>query len=206
MSRAGLVAALSLVAWYYGRTIHPGVLLVVTAAVSVLVQPSYLWGDVGWLLSFASFAGVMFMAPLLQMYFYGEKKPGVLRQILGETFSAQLMTLPLILVTFGVVSNVALIANLLVLPLVPLAMLLTFITGLVAIIMPAIASFVALPAYWLLSYMTWVIEYLAELPWASVEVQIDWVAGLTMYGALLIVLVALKRKTHMNFRKVNIVE
>lgn len=206
MSRAGLVAGLSLVAWYYGRTIHPGVLLVVTAAVSVIVQPSYLWGDVGWLLSFASFAGVMFVAPLLQAYFYGEKKPGVLRQIIGETFSAQVMTLPLILVTFGVMSNVALVANLLVLPLVPLAMLLTFITGIVASTVPVLAGFVAIPAYWLLSYMTWIIEYLAELPWASAEVQIDWVAGSAMYGALLLILVFLKRRTHMNFRKVNLVE
>lgn len=206
MSRAGLVAGLSLVAWYYGRTIHPGVLLVVTAAVSVMVQPGYLWGDVGWLLSFASFAGVMFVAPLLQAYFYGEKKLGVLRQIIGETFSAQVMTLPLILVTFGVMSNVALVANLLVLPLVPLAMLLTFITGIVASTVPVLAGFVAIPAYWLLSYMTWIIEYLAELPWASAEVQIDWVAGSAMYGALLLILVFLKRRTHMNFRKVNLVE
>lgn len=206
MSRAGLVAGLSLVAWYYGRTIHPAVLLVVTAAVSVLVNPSYLWGDVGWLLSFASFAGVMFLAPLLQAYFYGDKKPGIMRQVLGETFSAQLLTLPIILATFGVMSNVALLANLLVLPLVPLAMLLTFVAGIATMLVPVVAGFVALPAYWLLSYMTWVIEMLSALPWASVELTLDAAGVAAAYGAISLVILALKRKTQLSFRQVNLVE
>jgi competence protein ComEC len=206
MSRAGLVAGLSLVAWYYGRTIHPAVLLVVTAAISVLVQPSYLWGDVGWMLSFASFAGVMFLAPLLQAYFYGEQKPGVIRQVLGETFSAQLVTLPIVLLAFGVISNVALLANVLVLPLVPLAMLLTFVAGVAGIVMPALAGFVALPAYWLLSYMTWVIELLANLPWASAKIQIDLLMVIAMYGALCLLVIYLRRRTGFSFRRVNLVE
>ena len=206
MSRAGLVAGLSLVAWYYGRTIHPAVLLVVTAAVSVFVQPSYLWGDVGWMLSFASFAGVMFLAPLLQAYFYGEQKPGIVRQVLGETFSAQLVTLPIVLLAFGVISNVALLANVLVLPFVPLAMLLTFAAGVAGFLIPALAGFVALPAYWLLSYMTWAIELLAGLPWASAELQIDLPLMIAMYGALCLLIVYLKRRTKFSFRRVNIVE
>lgn len=206
MSRAGLVAGLSLAAWYYGRTVHPAVLLMVTAAISVLVQPSYVWGDVGWMLSFASFAGVMFLAPLLQAYFYGDAKPGLIRQVLGETFSAQLLTLPLILVTFGVISNVALVANLLVLPLVPLAMLLTFAAGVAAMLAPWLAGVVALPAYWLLSYMTWIIELLAGLPWASAEVSVDVPTALALYGMIILLIVWLKRRTQLSFRQVNLVE
>lgn len=206
MSRAGLVAGLSLLAWYYGRVIHPAVILVVSAAVSVFVQPSYLWGDVGWMLSFASFAGVMFLAPLLQEYFFGDKKPGILRQVVGETFSAQLLTLPLILVTFGVVSNVALLANLLVLPLVPLAMLLIFIVGVVTMIMPFAGELVAQPAYWLLSYMTWIIDRLAHLPWARTEVNVGIMSALAMYVCIILLIIYLKRRTGFSFRRVNLVE
>lgn len=206
MSRAGLVAGLSLMAWYYGRTIHPGVLLVVAAAITVMIQPSYAWGDVGWMLSFASFAGVMFLAPLLQAYFYGDKEPGILRQVLGETFSAQLVTLPIILVTFGVLSNVALLANVLVLPLVPLAMLLTFITGVVGFLLPGLVVLVATPTYWLLGYMTWVITKLSELPWASVEVQVGVWAGLVLAMGIILLMVVLWRRTRLSFREVNLVE
>ena len=133
MSRAGLVAGLSLAAWYYGRTIHPLVLLPVSAAITLIVNPQFGWGDLGWQLSFASFTGVIILAPLLHKYFFGGKDPGTFRQILIETLSAQLATLPLLMMSFGVVSNVALIANMLILPFVPLAMLLTFASGVLAV-------------------------------------------------------------------------
>lgn len=69
MTRAGLVSSMSLLAWYYGRGFHPFVLLPVAAAITVLLQPSYVWGDLGWQLSFAAFIGVMVLGPLLQAYF-----------------------------------------------------------------------------------------------------------------------------------------
>ena len=105
MSRAGLVASLSLAAWYYGRTIHPLVLLPVAAAMTLLINPQFGWNDLGWQLSFAAFSGVIILAPLLQRYFFGTKPPGVIRQIIGETVSAQIMTLPLLVASFGVISN-----------------------------------------------------------------------------------------------------
>ena len=179
MSRAGLIAGLSLAAWYYGRAIHPLVLLPFAMALTVLVNPSYVWGDVGWQLSFAAFAGVIIMAPLLQRYYFGEKQPGTIRQILGETFSAWLWTLPILAGTFGVVSTVAIFANILILPFVPLAMLLTFIVGLVAIIAPSLAPIVGVPAEWLLGYMTQTAQFFASLPWAQQEVSLDsWAIGL----------------------------
>jgi len=45
------------------------------------------WGDIGWQLSCTAFAVVMIVGPLLQRYFFGEKEPGLLRGILGETFT-----------------------------------------------------------------------------------------------------------------------
>lgn len=206
MTRAGLVAGISLLVWYYGRQIHPVVLLLLVAAASVLVQPSYIWGDVGWLLSFASFAGVMLLAPVLQVYFFGKQNSGTVRQILGETFSAQLLTMPIIIVLFGTVSNTALLANLLVLPLVPLAMLLVFISGITALWLPWIAGAVALPAYWLLHYMTGVVTTLANVSWASFEVSFGMEFAIACYGVIILLIVWLHRQTKLNYRDVNIVE
>jgi competence protein ComEC len=47
MSRAGLVAGLSLATWYYGRTIHPFVLLSFSAAITLLINPQFGWNDLG---------------------------------------------------------------------------------------------------------------------------------------------------------------
>jgi competence protein ComEC len=55
MSRAGLVSGLSLLAWYYGRKIHPFVLLPFAAAITVLLRPAYIWGIL---------AGIYLSAPL----------------------------------------------------------------------------------------------------------------------------------------------
>ena len=178
MTRAGFVALISLLAWYFGRKFHPVTLLALAAAVTGMIEPSYVWGSLGWQLSFASFAGVMVLAPLLQAYFFGDKKPGIIRQVVGETLSAQLATAPLILFAFGQISNVALLANVLILPLVPLAMLLTCITGLVGYVVPAAVHVVGLPAQWLLDYMVWVAKNTAQISWAQTEFQLPF------YGVL----------------------
>lgn len=185
MTRAGLVSGLSLLAWYYGRRFHPLVLLPFAACITVLLQPSYVWGDMGWQLSFVAFAGVMIVAPLLQAYFFGDKTPGTIRQVLGETVAAHIVTLPITVPAFGVVSNVAILANLMIVPLVPLAMLLTFITGVVGLITPGLAEFVGLPATWLLSYMTGTAMTLSQFSWAQIEYQPEvWVV--CAYVALLV--------------------
>lgn len=206
MSRAGLVAGLSLLAWYYGRKFHPLVLLSFTAAVTLLVNPAFGWNDLGWQLSFLAFGGVMILAPLLQAYFFSSKKPGTIRQILGETISAQIATFPVLVAAFGVFSNVAVVANLLVLPLVPLAMLLTFLCGVVAVIFPAAAFLIALPTQWLLGYMIAVANYLASLPWAQTALVLQgWVVAIS-YVLLVGICVYLWRKTGYNLRNNNIIE
>ena len=205
MSRAGLVAGLSLATWYYGRTIHPFVLLSFSAAITLLINPQFGWNDLGWQLSFASFAGVIILAPLLQSYFFGEKEPGVFRQILGETLSAQIMTLPLILLTFGVLSNVALIANMLILPFVPLAMLLVFLVGVCSGV-PLVADVLALPTTWLLKYMTYVAQWLADQPWSQSDIAINGAMTFVAYVVLAGVIWWMMRKTKFKFEEANIVQ
>jgi competence protein ComEC len=172
MTRAGLVSGLSLLAWYYGRSFHPFVLLPFAAAVTVALQPSFVWGDLGWQLSFVAFAGVMIVAPLLQAYFFGVKEPGIFRQILGETIAAHIVTLPVIALSFGTVSNVAIIANILVVPLVPLAMLLTFACGVWSIAHLPFEWLIGAPTSWLLDYMISVARFVSEIPWAQSEVAL----------------------------------
>lgn len=206
MTRAGLVSGLSLAAWYFGRQFHPLVLLPFAAAITVIIDPTYAWNDLGWQLSFAAFGGVMILAPLLQRYFFGAQKPGTIRQILGETISASIVTLPILMLAFGQFSNVALVTNLLVLPFVPLAMLLTFIAGLGAVVLPGLATIIGAPAQVLLTYMTGVVHYFSELPWAQTTIEIQsWVMWLA-YAAIVALCVYLWRVTKYNLRESNIVE
>ena len=206
MSRAGLVAGLSLLAWYYGRRFHPLVLLPFAMAVTLVVQPSYAWGDIGWQLSFAAFAGVMIMAPLIHAYFLGDKSENPLRRILIETISAQLFTLPILLLSFGQFSIIAPIANLLILPLVPLAMILTFAAGTGALLIPMAAQAFGFPAQLLLKYMTATAQYVGGIPWATQELRIDMVIAVIAYAVLTAACLYMWRVTRLQLERTSLVE
>lgn len=206
MVRAAIVAGLSLIAWYYGRNIHPVVLLLLAAAITLAADPSFLWGDIGWYLSFAAFAGVILLAPLINHYFWDNKEPGALRYIFVASIAAQIITFPIIAVAFGQYSPLALPANLLIQPLVPLAMLLTFTAGIAGVTFSALASVVGWPAQIVLSYMTNLTSWLSAKPLAYGEVAINgWVTA-CIYVAMAMLIFYLKHQTKHSFRQDNIVE
>lgn len=206
MSRAGLVALLAIWAWYYGRKFHPATLLLFAASVTLLVNPSYGWGDIGWLLSFAAFAGVMIVAPLLQAYFYEGTKPPFMVQIVLETIAAQLVTAPIIIAVFGQFSNIALLANALIVPFIPLAMLLTFIAGVGAWLLPGIAQTIAWPAQVVLDAMVGVVRWAAEVPGAQVDISLAWWEVGLWYAAIIAACVYLKWRTGYRLRDASVVE
>jgi competence protein ComEC len=206
MARASLIAGLSLLAWYFGRKIHPLVLISFSASLTVIINPTYAWGDIGWLLSFMSFIGVIMFAPLIQKYFWGEKKPGNIRQIFIETMSAQLLTLPIIAYVFSQYSPLALLANVLILPLIPLAMGLTAVAGLAGVSLYAGQQIFGFPAELVLRYMTLVIDYLSKLPIASAEVSISITAVIISYITILLSVIYMWRRTGYKFRDYNVVE
>jgi competence protein ComEC len=206
MSRASLIAGISLLSWYYGRKLHPLVLLSFSASITVLVNPSYAWGDIGWLLSFTSFIGVIMLAPLLQSYFWGSDKPGNIRQVFVETLSAQLLTLPIIAYVFGQYSPLAIVANVLILPLIPIAMALTAVAGLAGVILPVGQQIIGIPAEFVLRYMTSVVNYLAQLPLASAEVVFTFTTVIISYIAIFTAMLHMWRKTDYQFRSYNVIE
>lgn len=206
MSRAALVTGLVVWAWYYGRHIHPIVLLLAAAGITAAINPLFVWSDLGWWLSFLAFAGVLVLAPLLQRRLFGDKKPKLLGQIVLETICAQLLTLPLILFVFGDFSVLALLANVLIVPLVPMAMLLTFAGGVVGLVAPVAAAVVSLPATWLLGFMTEVVRLLSQISWASVPFTIAWPVMLGCYAALMAIAIVLWRRTRLNFWRTSMLD
>lgn len=206
MTRAGLITGLSLMAWYFGRRIHPLVLIPFSASITVLINPAYLWGDLGWYLSFAAFSGVIILSPLLVNYFWGKDKPGSIKQVLVETTSAQIITIPIIAYAFGQYAPLAPISNLLVLPAIPLTMLLTFIAGIGGLLLGGMAGWVGLPAQTILGYVTFVAEKLSSLPIARGEITFSFASMVISYVFIIIFAVWLWRRTRHDFSEDSIVE
>lgn len=206
MTRAGIITGLSLAAWYYGRKIHPLVLLTFSAAITALINPSYLWGDLGWYLSFAAFAGVLILSPLLLDYFWGEREPNAVIRVVVETFSAQVLTAPIIAFAFGQYAPLALISNVFILPLIPFAMMFVFIAGLAALLFTPLALVASYPARLLLNYITFVVDKLAALPVAQGEVNFSAAYLFYSYVLVIIFCVFLWRRTGHDFTDDSVVE
>ncbi|MDR0591140.1 MAG: ComEC/Rec2 family competence protein [Candidatus Nomurabacteria bacterium] len=205
MLRAGLVSVLSLLAWYYGRKFHPVNLLVLVAAATLLLNPSYIM-DLGWLLSFGSFVGVMIFAPLLYAYFFGKRKPNFLVQVLFETFSAQLLVLPILIYFFGQISVVSIFANMLVLPTIPITMLLTFLAGLFVLVVFPLGQLFGWLANIILGYHLNVMEHFGSLEWAMVPAELNAVGAVVCYAALIALGLYLSRVTGYKLHNANVVE
>lgn len=206
MVRAGAVTLLSLLAWYYGRRFHPIILIALVAAGSAYIDPIYLWSDIGWYLSFLAFIGVLIVSPLMVARIYGAKRPGAIAQLLLETIAATVMTLPLILLTFEKLPVLTLLANVLVGPLIPFAMLATTIAGVAGMILPAAFAFLGIPAMVLIGYIVWVVETLSGIEGAQLDVSIPLWVMIVMYGVVCALVAVWWRKTNHRFLSRSIVE
>lgn len=129
--RAGAMSILNLIAWYGGRKIEPWRLILMVAAGTLLWNPILII-NLGWLLSFASYIGIMLLGPKMVRYFYGDKKPGFVGGTIMATLAATLMTLPVVLYFYGMISLISVVANLLILPTLPYAMGMVFVSGVFA--------------------------------------------------------------------------
>lgn len=162
--RAAIVSGLSIWASYYGRQFRPLNLILIAAAITAWANPFYLWSDISWYLSFLAFYGVLVIAPLITARFHHAWQRSLMAGVALESVCAELMTIPIILFTFGQVSLIGLVANVLVVALIPLAMLLSFVAGLAGMIIPILAGWVAWPATMLLTYMLDTAHVLARIP------------------------------------------
>jgi ComEC/Rec2-related protein len=192
--RAALVSMLSLWAWYYGRSFRPIVLLLVAAVITAGLYPIYLWSDIGWYLSFLAFYGVMVIGPQVTQRIYKRKEPKLLMALIIETSCAQIMTMPIIMYIFGQFSVIALVANILVVPLVPIGMLLCLVAGLGGMLLTPVAGWFALPARLVLTYMLDIVAALSHLPKALIKQPLGLWQMITLYGLILFTVTILWHK------------
>ncbi len=104
-------------------------------------------------------------------------------EALFTTVCATLCTLPLSIYYFGATSAIALIANILIVPLVPLLMAAAGWAYFVSFL-PAIFSILALPAESVLRTALWVLQSLSQIPGSFIKFQAPLWAVLLWYGGV----------------------
>jgi len=180
--RAALMGSLVLSATQFGRISKITNALLLAAAAMLILNPKILAFDVGFQLSFAATIGLVYLSPIFEKYF--EKIPSVFgaKETLTTTMSAIVLTLPLILYNFGRISFIAPLANIFILPVIPLAMALGSVAVLGGLIYFPIGHALAWFAWLVLSYIIKAVELLAAIPWASGEAgKMHWIFLIIFY-------------------------
>src|SRR3989344_2503223 len=132
--RAALMGLLLLFAQGYGRLYDQKNSIILAGAVMVWLNPLLLVFDIGFQLSFVAVIGLIYLYPKIDNKLKKLPKLGTLKEITLMTLSAQLAVAPLIIYYFGGLSPVSLPTIVLILPFIPAAMLLGFLSGLAGMV------------------------------------------------------------------------
>ncbi len=164
--RAGIMAGLMLLGKILSRERDILRIMLITALVMMLVNPFILYFDVSFQLSFIATIAVIFLSPRLEKYFLFLPNIFSLREIITTTFSAYIFVLPFVVYVMGTFSIVALLANTLILPLIPLTMLFGFMTGAFGFVSYFISAPFGIITYKLLNLEIYLAESLANWPFS----------------------------------------
>jgi competence protein ComEC len=176
--RAALMAGCMLVARLGGSRAHAASALEMAALLMLVVAPPVLW-DVGFQLSLLATAGLIWFGAPIERRLVAW--PGWIREPVALTLAAQLTTLPVILVNFERLSLVAPLANVLVVPFVPMAMLFSAIAAVVGAVVGALdAPLIGDLLSWFAGGCTWLVlrvivslgSAVASLPYAAVDASV----------------------------------
>ena len=202
--RAAAMGAVVLLARESGRPSGAAAALGLACWALVLADPTMVT-DIGFQLSVAATAGLLVLGGPAERTVRATLRgrgPAWLSETLGVSLAAQLATLPLILLHFGRLSLVSPIANLVIAPVVPLAMLGAFVAGLIGGLVAApVAAMLAAPlllAAWLpLAAMVRGADVMAAVPFASAELPppLDLAGAAAAVAALAAAVRRVRRRT-----------
>ncbi len=195
--RAAIMGILILWAAKRGRLANSIRAIIFAAALMIWFSPLILLYDVGFQLSFLATLGIITIYGPLAEKFNVKSDFLELKSILLVTISAQLGVLGILIYTFESLSPISLLANLIILPLIPLIMFSGFGVVLVSFALPSLAEVFAWSVWMALHFEIKAIEMLSQISWASVEIKhisLAWFCGYYIFLFLLVIKLKSKRK------------
>lgn len=184
--RAWIMGSIAVIFKYYGRPTQGIKILIFSAIVILCLAPSQLF-SVSFQLSFLATLGVMVVPGALK-----QLSSSALLEDFNTSLSAQLMVNPVISYYFGTVSLAALIANPLVLWVVPLCTILGGALVLLVFVSPLLSRILAIAMFPFLDFFVSFSEFFAGFNTASMPVRFTF-QGVVIYYFVLTLLIWLLR-------------
>lgn len=202
--RAGIMAAIFMTAQYFGRLSAAGRAVIFSAVLMLFLNPLILKFDIGFQLSFLAVLGMIYLQPFFSNLLKKIPNPGFfpLRATLSATISAQVFTLPILIYNFGRVSLISPFTNVLIVPFLGPITVLIFIFGLAGMIFWGFGLILSWPVWLFLSYIVKIIDWSAQIPWASVFLkEIHWIWLIISYLILGLITWRLQEREKLKFLK-----
>lgn len=191
--RAGIMGGIFMYGKKIGRKSASGRTIAIAGAIMLLLNPMLLLYDVGFQLSFLACLGMIYMSPIFEKYLklIFKDKLTNLKDMVSATLSAQAFTFPIIVYSFGNVSFISIVTNILILPVVYPLMVFGFISSFFGFAFDLVSWVFVLPTWFFLWYFISIID-LFSIPFLSLQVgSVHWLWLAFFYAALLF---ALKKK------------
>lgn len=195
VTRAALMSALLVIGKVLNRKTYVPASLAFAAILLSAFNPFTLW-DVGFQLSFtAVFSITLLSEPLAKGFnrllnrFFAYDTTKRIVNLLNESLivgiAALIGTLPITILYFGRASIVALIVNILVVPIQPLVLILGGLATLLAFISLPFALILFMPVFLLLTWTIGTVRTFADIPFASVDASLPPNLVALIFGVLL---------------------
>ncbi|MBI4004856.1 ComEC/Rec2 family competence protein [Candidatus Roizmanbacteria bacterium] len=169
--RAAIMNVLTFAAIILGRRSLAIYSLLIAAIITAIFWPEWLT-SLSFYLSYAATLGIILFSPISQPNTHSNNLSNFflfVKNDLRTTFAASMFTIPILSVAFHQISLISPLANLLISFTIAPLMILGFATAIVGKINFTLGSLFAIPTYGLLTYMTFVIELVSQIPFGFVE-------------------------------------
>jgi competence protein ComEC len=193
--RAGVMGGVLLWAMKNGRLANAENAIIFAGAIMLAINPLLLRWDVGFQLSFLATLGIVASSSFWEKSFIKRHQALGISEIIALSLSAQIFVLPIIAYNFHTASSVSLLANVLILPIIPISMLLIFLVCVFGFIFAPLSLVFAWLAFLLLFYEIKLIHILAGFPWASVTIDNIPEYFIVIYYIILMYVIILVKKS-----------
>ncbi len=154
-----------------------------TAIIFLLIHPLILF-DVGAQLSFAAVYGIFYLYPLLNKYVIRKVKQRFYKYILAPmavSFSAQLFVSPLLIYYFHRLPTLAVISNLIIVPIASVVIFLLFLCLIIGTFSFMLAEMVSIPINLLLAVLVAIAKVFARIPISAITLYFSPLVLISLY-------------------------
>jgi competence protein ComEC len=194
--RSGIMAIVLLTLRFFGTTEDIPRVLLFTLFIVTLWNPFLLLYDVSFHLSFIATVAVLYGTPLIERYAQGISNRFYFRETISATLAATIGVSPYLAYSMGSFSLIGSIANILIIPLIPLTMFFGTVGIFVSLFYSGIAIIPFYIAERILSYFLFIIEITASFPYAVISSTPSFVIMILWYVFIIVGYISLRSRSN----------